>query len=155
MIVPMVKVYVAARSQDRQRLLETIRDLGMIHLVPADPTQALVDEQTVQQIQTLQRALQVLHGIEPHGEVRNSPRWKPRGRCWTSSVGAWNTATGLATLHHQLEQLELWGNLRCSRSRNSARRASSSVLRVPDQRLVTAIAAACAAVVGELPDGAN
>ena len=153
MIVPMVKVYVAARSQDRQRLLEAIRDLGAIHLVPADPTQALVDQETAEQIQTLQRARQVLYGIEPHGD-------RPELSVLVAArevlhLEHLNVEQGnrLAALHHEIEQLDLWGNVRLQQIED-LRRAGVDVqfYAVPDHD-VTAIAAECLAVVGELPDG--
>ncbi|MDV7399822.1 hypothetical protein RZS08_50875, partial [Arthrospira platensis SPKY1] len=67
MIVPMVKVYIAARCRDRERLLETLRELGLVHLVPADPSQALTDGKTVEQVQNLHRALHELYGVVPTG----------------------------------------------------------------------------------------
>ena len=42
MIVPMRKIYLVARSDDRQQLLETLRELGVLHLVPVDPQQLAV-----------------------------------------------------------------------------------------------------------------
>jgi len=43
MIVPMQKVYVAARACDRDPLLATLRELGMVHLVPVDASRAVAD----------------------------------------------------------------------------------------------------------------
>lgn len=153
MIVPMVKVYVAARSRDRQRLLEAIGELGVIHLVPADPTQALVDEQTAEQIQTLQRALQVLYGIEPHGERPELPAVEAAREVLQIEHQNVEQGNRLAALHHEIEQLDLWGNVRLQQI-EELRQAGIDVqfYAVPDHDL-GAIAAECVAVVGEQPDG--
>jgi len=153
MIVPMVKVYVAARSQDRQRLLEAIGELGVIHLVPADPTQALVDEQTAEQIQTLQRALQVLYGIDPHGDRPELSVLEAAREVLHIEHQNVEQGNRLAGLHHEIEQLDLWGNVRLQQIED-LRQAGIDVhfYAVPDHD-VRAIAADCVAVVGELPDG--
>ncbi|NLE37032.1 MAG: hypothetical protein GX621_03310, partial [Pirellulaceae bacterium] len=44
MIVPMRKVFLVARSRDRETLLDAVRDLGMVHLVPVDPARAAAEE---------------------------------------------------------------------------------------------------------------
>ncbi len=67
MIVPMRKVYVVARNSEREQLLNTVRELGMIHLVPVDPARAVPDDATKRQMEMLQQALQNLSGVEPRG----------------------------------------------------------------------------------------
>lgn len=153
MIVPMVKVYVAARSRDRQRLLEAIGELGVIHLVPADPAQALVDEQTAEQIQSLQRALQVLYGIEPHGDRPGLSAIEAAREVLHIEHQNVEQGNRLAALHHEIEQLDLWGNVRLQQI-EELRQAGIDVqfYSVPDHDLA-AIAAECVAVVGEQPDG--
>ncbi len=153
MIVPMVKVYVAARSQDRQRLLEAVRELGVIHLVPADPNQALVDEQTAEQIQALQRALQVLYGIEPQGDRRELSAVEAAQEVLRIEHQNVEQGNRLAALHHEIAQLDLWGNVRLQQI-EELRQAGVDVqfYAVPDHDLA-AVAAECMAVVGELPDG--
>jgi len=153
MIVPMVKVYVAARSQDRQRLLEAIRELGVIHLVPADPAQALADEQTSEQIQTLQRALQVLYGIDPQGDRPELSAVEAAREVLHIEHQNVEQGNRLAVLHHEIEQLDLWGNVRLQQI-EELRRAGVDVqfYAVPAHDLA-AIAAECVAVVGEQADG--
>ena len=114
MIVPMVKVYVAARSQDRQALLETIRpDLGEIHLVPADPdagSGGRTDGRADPDLAT-----------RPPGAVRNRASRRPSGTRppleaarEVLHIERQNVEHGnrLAALHHEIEQLDLWGNVR-------------------------------------------
>ena len=67
MIVPMWKIYLVARQTDRDRLLDILRELGIVHLVPVDPELAVPDEATSRQVDAIQSALQVLSGVEPRG----------------------------------------------------------------------------------------
>lgn len=153
MIVPMLKIYVAARSRDRQRLLEAIRDLGAIHLVPADPAQAVADEHTAEQIQALQRALQVLYGIEPHEERPELSAVEAAQEVLHIEHQNVEQGNRLAALHHEIEQLDLWGNVRLQQI-EELRQAGVEVqfYAVPDHDLA-AIVADCVTVVGEQPDG--
>ena len=153
MIVPMVKIFIAARSADRERLLEAIRELGAVHLVPADPETALGDGKTTDQIQGLQRALQVLYGIEPRD-----------GRPELTAVDAVREVLDverrivehdnrLALFHHELEQLDLWGNVRLEQI-EELRQAGVDVrfFAVPDSE-VDKVRADCSAIVGESSGG--
>ncbi|NLE29135.1 MAG: hypothetical protein GX629_05655 [Phycisphaerae bacterium] len=67
MIVKMSKVFIAARSQDREKLLEALRTIGVVHVTPVDPTVAVADEKSLSQIRNIQRAIQVLQNVEPAG----------------------------------------------------------------------------------------
>ena len=50
MIVPMQKIYLAARQTDRDRTLDVLRRVGIVHLVPVDPALAVPDEATTRQV---------------------------------------------------------------------------------------------------------
>jgi V/A-type H+/Na+-transporting ATPase subunit I len=112
MIVPMIKVYIAAREKDRERLLESLRQLGVIHLVPVDPERALTDGQTVEQIQDLKRALHELYGIEPVGEGPELSALEAAREVLDVERQIVEGGNRLALLHHELEQLDLWGDFR-------------------------------------------
>ena len=153
MIVPMVKVYVAARCRDRERLLEAIRELGVIHLVPADPAQALADGPTAEAIQALQRAHQVLYGIKPLGNRVDLPAVEVAREVLNVERHTVENSNRLALLHHELDQLELWGNVRLQQI-EGLRQAGVEVgfYAVADHD-VASVRADCVAVVGELSDG--
>jgi V/A-type H+/Na+-transporting ATPase subunit I len=112
MIVPMIKVYIAAREKDRERLLESLSELGVIHLVPVDPERALTDGQTIEQIQDLKRALHELYGIEPVGERPELSAIEAAREVLDVERQIVEGGNRLALLHHELEQLDLWGNFR-------------------------------------------
>ena len=153
MIVPMVKVYLAARSAEQQRVLEVIRELGVIHLVPADPARALADGPTGESLQMLQRAQQVLYGIEPRGDRLELPAVEVAREVLDVERYTVENGNRLAGLHRELQQLDLWGNVRLEQI-EALRQAGVQVafFAVASQDIAS-IQADCLAEVGELPDG--
>jgi len=153
MIVPMVKIYLAASSADRERLLEAIRELGVIHLVPVDPARALGDGKTADQVHALQRALQVLYGIGPQNDRPDLPAVEAAQEVLDVERQIVESDNRLALFHHELEQLDLWGNVELKRI-EGLRQAGIDVrfFAVAD-RDVAGVQADCRAVVGESPDG--
>jgi len=114
MIVPMRKVYLVARRADRDRLLEALRHLGLVHLQAVDAARAVADAETVAAIERLRRALQILANTRGAGEpLALSPAAAADEvlRIQRESVERSNR---LSALYHQLEQLALWGDLRLS-----------------------------------------
>jgi len=112
MIAKMAKVYIAASRADRERLLDALRNLGVVHLIPVDPDAAVADERTVHNLDTVGRAIQVLLAVEAEG---TAPEIAPRQAAaevldiYRRSV----ERTGrLNSLHRQLEQIEIWGQTR-------------------------------------------
>lgn len=153
MIVPMSKVYLVGRHGDREKLLETIRDAGVVHLVPADPARAADDEPTRGQIRALKRALQVLYGVAPHGARPEVPPVEGAYRVLEIEQRSMELHNHLAALHHQLAQLGLWGDLEL-RQVEALRAAGIDVqFYALPKREVDAIDAQCAEVVGAMPDG--
>ena len=112
MIVPMRKVYVVARNSEREQLLNTVRELGMIHLVPVDPARAVPDDATKRQMEMLQQALQNLSGVEPRETAPEDfcGGGSSRGARNSRKIGRGSESPGW--LHHQLEQIAVWGDLR-------------------------------------------
>ena len=112
MIVPMRKAYLAARRADRDRLLEALRDLGLVHLQPVDSSRAVADGATVAGIERYRRALQVLGNTRAGGaplQVSPAAAADEVLRIQRESVERSNR---LSNLHRQLEQLALWGEMR-------------------------------------------
>ena len=112
MIARMVKVFVAARASERERLLAALGRLGVVHLAPVDPARAVPDPETTAAIDRLRRAIQILSEVEPRG---HPPAISPLAaadealRIQRESV----ERTGrLSALHLQSEQLSLWGETR-------------------------------------------
>lgn len=127
MIVKMLKVYMASRSEDRERLLESVAALGALHLVPVDPRRVMTDEKLTSRINNLERAVQVFANLAPSGPLPDQP--KDAIAAPAPSAGADQSADAAAQtvlniqqrtaerqnrlikLHRQLEQLSLWGDV--------------------------------------------
>ncbi len=112
MIEKMLKAYCAAHSRDSDRLLEMLRDRGVLHLVPVDPAGAVPEEKLLTEIDQIARALQVLTGVEAAGKAPDMD-----GRAAAREVldlerrGAEGRSRHV-TLHRRLEKLAPWGDTR-------------------------------------------
>jgi V/A-type H+-transporting ATPase subunit I len=112
MIVPMRKVYLVARHSDREQLLNTLRELGIVHLVPVDPARAVPDEATKRQIELLQQALQDLSGVAPRGTAPEISALEAAREVLEIRRRSAEGRNHLAALHHQLEEIAVWDDLR-------------------------------------------
>jgi len=111
MIVKMLKVYVVSRASDSDRLLEALRDLGVVHLTPVDPAKAVADEQTLAAIDTLGRAAQILSAVEAGSEASDLSPQDAAAEVLAIHRRSIDARGRLATLHRQVEQLALWGDV--------------------------------------------
>lgn len=110
MIEKMCKVHCAARARDRERLLDAVRDLGVVHLVPVEPARAQAPEATVEKIDMLGRAVQVLGQVEAAGPAPDLAPEDAAREVLTLSRRAVELRSRLGTLHRQVEQLAMWGD---------------------------------------------
>ncbi len=111
MIVKMKKVQVVVRQADRERLLTALHELGVLHIVPINPAQAMADETIIVRLDALRRAAQVLKGIPPQGKA---PELSPQEAAdevmdIQRRQAEWDSR--LASLHRQLEQQAVWGDV--------------------------------------------
>jgi len=112
MIVTMSKIYVVARKADRDRLLATLRDLGVVHLKPVDAARAVADAETTAALDRFGRAIQILEGTPAAGEAPDiSPADAAADVLGIQRNAAERTAR-LTALYRQLEQLAPWGDVR-------------------------------------------
>ena len=113
MIARMLKTYVVARRQERTKLLEALRTLGVVHLAPVNAAKAVAHEETVVAIDRLRRAQQLLADVKPAGK-------RPAGLTTIQAAEeaqkihrvAAERRNRLANLHRQIGQLEIWGDVR-------------------------------------------
>lgn len=112
MIVEMAKVQVVVRAADRERLLETLGDLGGLHLEPVDPGRAVAEEQIAASLDRLKRARQVLSLIEPAGEKPEITAAKAVDEVLAIERDQAERHSRLASLHRQLEHQAVWGQIR-------------------------------------------
>ncbi len=153
MIVAMRKLFVVGLLRDRERLLEAIREEGAVHLIADDPSRAVPDDQTRDRVRTLQRALQVLRGIAPQGAPPALSPVEAADRVLEIEQRSAECNNRLASLNHQLAQVELWGDMKLEWI-ESLQAAGVEVQFVALPAVdVPAIESPCSAIVGELSDG--
>jgi V/A-type H+/Na+-transporting ATPase subunit I len=112
MIVPMSKVYVVSRGADRDRLLDSLREMGVLHLTPVDAGKAVAEEQTLTDIGRLEAAAQTLASRAPQGESPTLGPVDAAEEVLAISREMAASHTRLSALHRQLEQFAIWGDLR-------------------------------------------
>lgn len=135
MIVKMAKVYIAVRSSDRDRLLDRLRDWGVVHLLPVDAAHAKADEQTLTRIDKIGRALQAISGVAPVDEPPGLSGVEAAEEILDIQRRLAERQNRLATLHHLIEQISVWGNVERA-SIDRLREAGVQVLfySLPDKR---------------------
>ena len=67
MIARMLKTFVVSKLRDRDGLIGTLGELGVVHIEPVDSARAVAQEQTVNAISQIVRAQQLLSSIQPAG----------------------------------------------------------------------------------------
>lgn len=151
MIVKMSRVYIASRRTDRDRLLARLGEMNLLHLEPVKPEKAVADEEMLQAIADLDRAIQILSHVKP---VERAPFQKPLDAA-REAIEIQSTISGsqdrLADLHHRMEEMKVWGDVKLKQFEDL--RESGVEVRffsVP-QKQADKIQAECAEVVSMLP----
>ncbi|MBP8304965.1 MAG: hypothetical protein KBE04_12655 [Phycisphaerae bacterium] len=111
MIVPMSKVYIASRIQDRDRLLDALGRLGVLHVQPVDPRQAVADEQTVRALSDLDQAIRILQAVNPSGAAPDLAPLDAARQAIRLHKTVVEAKDRIHALHRQAEQLALWGRV--------------------------------------------
>jgi V/A-type H+-transporting ATPase subunit I len=112
MIARMAKVYLVVHTSDRDRLLEALRELGVIHLAPVDPVRAVAEERTVEEIGRLERARQILSNVVPAGPAPDVPPLEAAEEVLRLQRESAEARSRLSSLYRQLHQLSVWGDVR-------------------------------------------
>jgi len=112
MIVKMDKVFVVARRDQRPALLEGLAELGVLHVMPVDASRARTDESIVSAIDRMDRAIQVLSGVEPGAEAPDVSPDEAAEEVLRIQQAAAEGRSRLNALYRQLEQLADWGEVR-------------------------------------------
>ncbi len=111
MIVPMSKIYIVTQSHNRDRLLEALGQLGVVHVEPVDPEKAVAKELTVRAISTLDHGLQILQTIEPSGNTPDVSALDAAREALSIQKAIADEEDNLNSLLRKADQLTLWGNV--------------------------------------------
>lgn len=153
MIVPMKKLFVVARTRDREHLLEALGQLGVMHLVPVQAERGVPEEQVARSLESVRRGLQRLEAVQPSGEVPDISAVEAAEEVVEIYRRSSELESRLNVLYRQVESLELWGDLRL----DQIRRLEAEGMRIrffranPSQ--ASEIRAECVGVIRTLADG--
>jgi len=151
MIVPMSKVYIVTQSHNRDRLLDTLGQLGVVHVEPVDPGKAIAKEFTVHAISTIGRALQVLRGIKPSGDTPEMSPLDTAREALSIQKAIADQEDRLNTLHRKASQLTLWGNVELKQLEQLRSTGIDIKFFSVAQKDLAELEAECAETVAELP----
>lgn len=153
MIVPMRKIYLVARQSDHDQLIDMLRSLGILHLVPVDPVLAVPDEATSRQVDTVKQSLQVLAGVAPQGTSPDVAPLEAAQEVLEIRRRGIEGRNHLAALYHQLELIAIWDDLRLEHVEELRQAGIRVQFVAAPAEAFGRIEAECVAEVGELPDG--
>ena len=112
LIARMLEVFVAARAADKERLLEALRDSGVVHLEPVAPARARADEALLSDVQRLSRAEQILSTVEPEGSAPSVAPLEAAGEVTEIFSRASELQSRLTAAQREVDRLALWGDTR-------------------------------------------
>ena len=150
MIVQMSKAYVVVRKKDRDELLDRLGKMKLLHFQPVRPNEVVPDEETLQKIADIDRALEILLPLEgAKGSIENPVESAREAIEIHASII--ENQKRLNELHQEMEKLKIWGNVSLSQF-ESLRENGIEVrfYRVP-QAKVHEIRAECSEVITPLP----
>ena len=112
MIVKMSKVYIVSGKGDRDRLLNALRDLGVVHLIPVDADTAVPDDKTIHQLDAMKRAIQILSVEQPSDAAPDIACSDAADETLNIYRGGVERRNRLTVLHRHVEQQAVWGDVR-------------------------------------------
>ncbi len=150
MIVKMKKVFVVTRAASREPLLEELRNLGVMHMEPVDPS-AAAPEELSGRLARIRQAGQAIASVAPAGRKPEMDADAAADEILTIFHRAHENRTRLAALHREAGQLNLWGELRLEQLDALAEAGLSVKFYSVPQKQLGEVAAECAAALGSLP----
>ncbi len=108
----MCKVLVAARSADRETLLEALQDLGVLHLIPINETFADEEDSVATKIELFERAIALNALRHAEGDPGDISLAEGAAEIVETNRRQTELNARLSALHREIEQLEPWGELR-------------------------------------------
>lgn len=152
MIAKMLKVFIVGKGADSDRLLDALRGLGAVHLEAVDRSAAVADEKTLAGIDHLARAAQILAKVEPAGDKPDVSAIQGAEELLEIHRKSAERKSRLTALHRQIEQLEIWGDVRLEHFRQLADEGIDISFFALPLAAVDDVQADCVHVIRELPD---
>jgi V/A-type H+-transporting ATPase subunit I len=151
MIVNMSRIYIAARQVDRDRLVEQLGQMNLLHLEPVNPKAAVADEELRQAIADLDEAIQILSSVKPAAHVSFQKPLDAARETIAIQSAIQNKQHCRVDLHRKLEALNIWGNVRFSQFDDLRMHGVDVRFFELPQKHADRIQAECAHIVARLP----
>ncbi len=150
MIVKMSRVYIAARQADRDRLLDRLGQMNLLHIEPVKPEEAVADAEVLREIADLDRAIRILSPIKPAARVHCQSPLDTARRAIAIQSDVCDHQDRLVNLHHRLEALKVWGNVRLRQLEDLRENGVEVRFFAVPQKQVDRIRAECVQVVARM-----
>jgi len=151
MIVKMSRVYIATRLEDRDRLLDLLGKVNLMHLAPVKPKEVAADKNTLDALEILSIAIHILSPVKSSNDIPPSKPLDAAREAIELQKSIIDNKHRLIDLHQKIKELEIWGNVR--RSQFEALRETGLDVRffmVPQLQANT-VRGDCAEILSVLP----
>ncbi|UCC96860.1 MAG: hypothetical protein JSW66_13560 [Phycisphaerales bacterium] len=147
----MSKVYIVTQSHNRDRLLDALGQLGVVHVEPVVPEKATAKELTIREISTLSHALQILQQIEPSGDTPDLSALEAAKEALSIQKAIADEEDRLNTLYRKADQLTTWGDVELEQLEQLRSAGIEVKFFSVAQKDLPALEAECIETVAELP----
>ena len=111
MITPMKKVLLAGRLVDRETVLETLHEAGMLHVEPVHPELVVVSPALVDQITRVAKALEIIKAVKPTADdtaaAGNPAEWVNQVHQITEQLSSYEEEK--SEIQREMKRVSPWG----------------------------------------------
>ena len=150
MIAPMKKIIVVSRGASREELLLALRELGVLHLEPADPTAAAPDE-LLTELALLRRSRQAVGSVESSGQKPDLDSHAAAEEILAIVRRGEEGRNRLSVLAREAARTSLWGDLRVEQLQALDQAGVPVKFYMVPAKLMSQVEAECVAALGDLP----
>lgn len=112
MIVKMSRIFIATQVGNKEKLLDILGKMNLMHLEPVKPEEAVADRRTLRAIEDLTTAIQILSPMKAVGTLPYQKPLNTAREVIALQKSISDKKIRLAELHNKIRQLEIWGNVR-------------------------------------------
>ena len=150
MIAPMKKVIVVSRGASREELLLALRELGVLHLEPADPMAAAPDK-LLAELALVRRSRQAIGSVEPSGRKPDLDAHAAAEEILSIVRRGEEGRNRLSVLAREAARAGLWGDLRLEQLQAIAEAGVPVKFYMVPAKLMSQVEAECVAALADLP----
>lgn len=150
MIAPMKKVIVVSRAASREELLLALRELGVLHLEPADPLAAAPDE-LLAELSLVRRSRQAIGTVQASGRKPDLEAHAAAEEILAVIRRSEENRNRLSVLAREAARARLWGDLRLEQLQALARAGVPVRFYLVPAKRLGEVEAECVAALANLP----